>query len=348
MGLLKFAVTARNVLGLDIGSYGIKAVELNTSGAQPVVTNFGYEEVGAGGTEATIRALSTLVERCRFRASRVVSSVSGRNVIVRYVNVREMSDEDLKRSMQYEADKYIPFSTTEVVIDCQRLAGVEPATGEMKVLLVAVKRNVIEEHLDILKSAGLYPSIIDVDSFALGNAFNLCFAEEIKKEEKPKVRALVDIGATKTNINILWRLESRFTREVYVAGNDFTEAIARRLAVDPFEVERLKKEPGERESEIREAIGSILDDLQSEIQLSFDFYENEFEQEVDEIFLSGGSSVVPGVLESFSQAFNRPVQRWAPTDRLSLSLSPETAEQARKTGPQLAVVVGLAGRTYRG
>ncbi len=342
------AISGRNVLGLDIGSSGIKAVELSTAGAQPVITNFGYEEVGAGGTEATVRALSTLVERCRFRAPRIVTSVSGRSVIVRYVNVREMPDEDLKRSMQYEADKYIPFSTTEVVIDCQRLPGVEPATGEMKVLLVAVKRNLIEEHLDILKSAGLHPSIIDVDSFALGNAFNLCFGEEVKQEERPKVRALIDIGASKTNINILSGLESRFTREVYVAGHDFTEAISRRLSVDPFEVERLKKEPSGRESEIQEAIGSVLDDLQSEIQLSFDFYENEFEQEVDEILLSGGSSVVSGVLESFSQAFNRPVQKWAPTERLSLSLSPERAEQARNVGPQLAVVVGLASRTRGG
>jgi len=338
-------MAARIVLGLDIGSTSVKAVELAFQGGRYNITNYGYEGLEGTGEDAKLRALRNLVSRCRFKANRVVTSVSGRSVIVRYVNVRKMSSEELRQSMQYEADKYIPFSTSEVVIDCQRVEGVEAPGEEMKVLLVAVKRNVIDERVALLRSANLVPSIIDVDSFALGNAFTICFARELEKGEGKKVRALIEVGASKTDINIIKGDVSEFTREVYIGGNDFTENIARKLTLDAIEVEKIKRDPGDRADEIKEAISPSLDDLQSEIQLSFDFYENEYDTQVDEIFLSGGGVMLPGVEESFTQAFSRPVTRWSAADKLGTRLASRLLEELNAAKHQIAIPVGLASRT---
>ena len=330
-------------MGLDVGTYGVKGVELSAQGNRFVITNFGSEPIAGGDHEARLRALRDLVSRCRFKATRIVSAVSGRSVIVRYVNIRKMTDDELKQSMRFEADKYIPFSLSEVIIDCQRLGTVEPATGEMKVLLVAVKRNLIDEHVALLKSADISASIIDIDSFALGNAFSMCFGKEEEGGQR-KTRALIDIGASKTDINIMGGLDSQFTREIYVGGNDFTENISRKLMVEPAEVEQLKKAPGEKENEMREAVGPALDDLQNEIQLSFDFFENEYETEINEIYVSGGGSLLPGLEETLSQVFSRPVTRWSPVERLESRLSEQKLNELKAAGSQVAVAVGLASR----
>ena len=332
------------VLGLDIGTYSIKAIELTVQGSRYVISNFGYELAEGTGEDAKLRAIRNLISRGRFKAPRIVTSVSGRSVIVRYVNIRKMADEELKQSIQYEADKYIPFSVSEVVLDCQRIESIEMPSGEMKILLVAVKRNLIDEHITLLKSANLSPSIIDVDSFALGNAYAICFGKEASADTGKKARALIDIGASKTNINIMNGLVSEFTREVYVGGNDFTENISKKLTVEPIEVEKLKKNPAGREGEIKEAITPALDDMQNEIQLSFDFYENEYDSEVGEIYLSGGGAMLTGIEESFSQVFSRPVLKWSPMDKLETRLSGKKLEELKGMGSQVAVAVGLASR----
>ena len=337
-------MAAKVVLGLDIGSFSVKAVELAFQGGRYSITNYGCEPLEGAGEDAKLRAVRNLVSRYRFKAARIVTSVSGRSVIVRYVNVRKMSSEELRQSMQYEADKYIPFSTSEVVIDCQRIEGVEAPGGEMKVLLVAVKRNVIDERMALLRSANLVPSIIDVDSFALGNAFTVCFGRELERGEGKKVRALIDVGASKTDINIISGDLSEFTREVYIGGNDFTENISRKLTLDPIEVEKIKREPGDRIDEIKEAISPSLDDLQNEIQLSFDFYENEYDTEVNEIFLSGGGMMLPGVEESFTQAFSRPVTKWSAVDKLETRLASHRLDELKAAEHQIAIAVGLASR----
>ena len=215
----------------------------------------------------------------------------------------------------------------------------------MKVVLVAVKRNVIDERMALLRSANLVPSIIDVDSFARGNAFTICFGRGLEKGEGKKVIALIDVGASKTDINIISGDVSEFTREVYIGGNDFTENISRKLTLDPVEVEKIKREPGDRADEIKEAISPSLDDLQNEIQLSFDFYENEYDTEVNEIFLSGGGVMLPGVEESFTQAFSRPVTKWSAVDKLETRLASHRLDELKAAEHQIAIAVGLASRT---
>lgn len=333
---------SRTGVGLDIGSHSIKAVELGFSGSRATVTKFGYEEIP--NEEARGESLARLVQECRLKGADVVSSVSGRCVIVRYVNLRKMDDGELRNAIKFEADKYIPFAVDEVVLDCQRLDGSEGVSSEeMRVLLVAVKRNVIEEHVGMLRSLGLNPVIVDVDVFALGNAYVM--AGQAQSEDD--VVALVDVGATKTNINVLQGGRSLFTREVYVAGSDFSSGIARRLSVNPFEVEQLKRQPEGHEEEIREAVASATDDLGKEVRLSLDFFENEFEKNVKSVKLSGGGSRLVGLSAALQELFGKPTECWDPSQFVEVNIGGTHEEEFRRNGAQATVALGLAARMGR-
>jgi len=329
-------------IGLDVGTYAIKMVEVTFSGSTACVTEAGYEEVTSA--EAKAEALRRLVADKGLKGHDVVSSVAGRSVIVRYVNLRKMSQSELQNAIRFEADKYIPFSIDEVVLDCQPIEGAENVgADEMKVLLVAVKRNLIEEHVALLRSAGVNPVIIDVDGFALGNAHVLASRSGATKD----VRALIDIGASKTNINVVEGTKSLFTREVYVGGGDFSAELSRRLTVDPVQVEKLKTEPGERKEELREAVQSVTDDLGNEVRLSLDFFENEFDRPVASVMLSGGGSRLSGLVESLEQNFKKPTQLWNPGTAFPLNLSPKGQQVFEEKGPQMAISLGLAARLGR-
>lgn len=330
------------LIGLDVGTQEVKGVELSRGGDSFVISGFASCKINSPSDQKY--AIKEVLRRGGFKAKKVVSSVSGRSVIVRYVNMLRMSEEDLRSAIRFEADKYIPFEVEDVILDCQILETDEEETDEMKVLLVAAKRNMIDEHVALLQEVGLQPYIVDVDAFALGNAFELRNINSPLMEEQDRVVALIDIGASKTNINILKGNVSYFTREVYLAGNDFTEAIARRLGVDTEEAERIKGDPGDQIAEIEDSVLPSLDDLGNEIHLSFDFYETQFEREVDDIYISGGGSRLPGLERSFERIFERKINFWDPVESLEIRADRVDVNLLKETAPQLAIAVGLASR----
>ncbi len=338
---------SRSILGLDIGSNTIKAVELSQEGERFVITGYGQMEIPSEETQRDI--IREVLGTYGLKAKRVVTAVSGRSVIVRYVSMLKMSEEDLQNAIKFEADKYIPFEVDEVVLDCQKLED-EVKTGEgaqeseeMKVLLVAVKRSLIDDHVSLIQQAGLIPTIIDIDSFALGNAFEFKDLMSPRMEEKEKVVALIDIGANKTNVNIKRGRVSFFTREIYLAGNDFTDAISKRLGLEAHEAESLKKDPGDRIGELMEAVSPTIEDLGNEIHLSFDYYENQFDSEVEEVFLSGGGAKFPQLEETFARIFDRKTALWDPTENIEVSGKVDV-DMMKENGPQLAICMGLASR----
>ena len=337
----------KSLVGLDIGTSEVKAIELTETGGQLRITGFGRAPVES--KETLPDAISDVMKRSGIRTKRVATAVSGRAVIVRYVNMMEMEDEELRSALKYEADKYIPFQLDEVVLDCTRLADFGDAVGsdgarEMKVLLVAVKQTLIAEHLQLLHGLGLVPLTIDIDTFALGNAFELNLMYSPRVEDEEKVIALVDIGSSKTNINIIKNNTSYFSREVYIAGNDFTEAISRGLGTEFEEAEALKISPDEKIETIEESILPTLDDLGNEIHLSFDYYENQYDREVDEVFVSGGSSQVPGLKSTFERVFDRRISFWDPTENLDVKLDDVDVDAMKEHSYKLAIALGLAAR----
>jgi type IV pilus assembly protein PilM len=337
----------KSLVGLDIGTHEVKAIELTDQGEQIALTGFGLGVVE--NKDALPDIISDVLRHSGIRTRRVVTAVSGRAVIVRYINMPSMSDDDLKSALRFEADKYIPFEVDEVVLDCERLGDFGETTNasgdkEMKVLLVAAKQTLIDEQLQLIQGVGLTPTVIDVDTFALGNAFEFNNLHSPRVEDEERVIALVDIGAVKTNINIVKNKTSYFSREVYLAGSDFTEAIARHLGVDSAEADQLKTSPEGREDSLEESVVPVLDDLANEIHLSLDYYENQYDREVDDVYVSGGSCRIPGLQASFERVFNRGVNFWDPTENLEVRSERVDVEALKAHSPQLAIAVGLASR----
>ncbi len=335
----------KSVVGLDIGASEIKAVELTDFGDSVKITGFCHCRVEPG-EDIGVR-INEMLHEAGIKSRRVVTSVSGRSVIVRYITLPLMNDEELKGALRYEADKYIPFEIDEVSIDGQKLEDVESSASgeqEMRVLLCAVKKDLIQDHINMIQETGLTPLAIDVDAFALGNAFELRNQNSPRVDDEDKIVALVDVGSVKTNINILRGNTSYFSREVYLAGDELTEGVARQLHLDDHEAEELKRNPGDRESEICEAIAPTLDDLANEIHLSFDYFENQFDREVGEVLISGGCAQTPGLQETFERVFDRQVLSWDPTENLELKGDRIDIEDLKSYAGQLPIAVGLGAR----
>ncbi len=338
----------KSLVGLDIGSTEVKAVELTEVGDEVKITGFGHGTIES--PDAVQDTIADVLRSSGIKTKRVATAVSGRAVIVRYLNMVRMPEADVKNAIRYEADKYIPFQVDEVILDSMVLPdfvdgpdGPDP-DSEMRVLLVAVKQNLVDEHLQVVQGLGLTPAVIDVDTFALGNAFELNVLNSPRVEDEDKVVALVDIGSIKTNINILKNNTSYFSREIYLAGNEFSEAIARRLGIEVNEAAQLKQTPDGNEHTIEESILPILDDLGNEIHLSFDYYENQYDREIDEVYLSGGSSQLPGLREALERTFDRALAGWDPTENLEVNDDRVDIDVMKSHAPQLAIAVGLASR----
>ncbi len=333
----------RSIVGLDIGSSCIKAIEITQDKFEYIVTAFGQVDIAS--EQARRDAIADLFRNGGFRTKRVASAVSGKSVIFRYVNMARMSEQEMKNAIRFEADKYIPFDIEEVQLDTQKLEETPAGEGraeEMKVLLVAAKKSLVQDQADMLTEFGLQPVSISVDAFALGNAYELNDIVSPGLQESDHTVALVDIGLSKASINILRNNVTYFAREVSMGGQDLTNAITRRFGLEPFEAEALKRDPQDQIAEVQDAVAPVLDDLGNEINLSFDFFENQFEGEVQEVYLSGGSVLLPCLEESLERIFEKRTRVWNPIEGLKVKSDNVDIDALNQAAPQLAVAVGLA------
>jgi type IV pilus assembly protein PilM len=302
------------------------------------VTGVGWERIPSPDlVEDTILAV---ISENNLRAKSTITSISGRSVIVRYVNMNAMPQQELEAAINYEADKYIPYAVDDVQLACQQLGGADDQ-NQIRVLLVAAKKQLVEEHLRLVKKVGITPHAVDVDLFALGNAFELCNLRGQLADQGEAV-ALVDIGAAKTSICIMKSSGDCFTREVYTAGNSITEAIAQRFGEEDADVELMKEDPGDAVDAIRESVMPILEDIGGEVRLSFDYYENQFDQPVSKVYLSGGSVQFPGVVESLGGIFDLDTVRFSPFECLSIEASDDVILKEKSS--DMVVALGLASR----
>lgn len=331
--------STKMVVGLDVGSYSVKAVALQPNGDRLTLQGYAQARIG---TQEPVEVIRKVIDQLGLRPKRMVSSVSGRSVIVRQVETPRLPSDELKAHIAYEADKYIPFGSEEVIIDCQTLPDRDEAKAtNMQVLLVAVRRGFVEDHITQLKAAGLAPEVIDVDVFALSNAYELLGPGPSPSGEKAAT-ALIDIGASKSNIAIVQGNRLLFTREVYLAGNEITDAIVRTFNEPAEDVERIKSAPGEALDALMDAALPAFEDLANEIRLSFDYVEGQFEVQVADLVLTGGSSQLPGIAEILGNILGRPVHVFDPLAGLDLVPSKYDINGLDANGPSLTVALGLA------
>ncbi len=366
-----FPKSAEKVIGVDIGTHAIKIISLKAG----YLTGLGIADISSDSLrglsvdakdDLLINVLKRVLLENKIAVKNTVSAVSGSGVIIRYITLPKMTEKELAATIKFEAEPHISFDIDQVILDYY-IAGekVEKELKKMDVILIAAKKEIVYKHLGILEAAGLTPVAIDVDAFALEGEY-----EFNHPDEKMHSVALINIGSTFTNINIMENGTSRFTRDVLIAGNNFTKVIQRDLRLDYREAEVLKREKGavllreegeklgenaavdnsEKEEEdlsldICEAIKVPVNELLSEIQRSFDYYQAQtHEKSITKVIISGGSAKLKNIDKFFSQELKIPVEIDNPFIKLQINYQVYPQEYLESIAPFFSVALGLAIR----
>ncbi len=340
----------KDIIGLDIGSNHIKAVQLKDSKDSYVLERLGITTLqpelivdgsilDAGNVAEAIREL---VANAGIRPGDVTLSVSGHSsVIIKRVALPRMTEDELEDQIKFEAEQYIPFDIEDVSLDFQILGPAED-NNMMDVLIVAVKKDKINEYVSVVKDAGLTPVIVDVDAFALENMHELNY----DMNEESNI-ALVNIGASMINMNIIKGGVSVFTRDSSVGGNQLTEALQKRFTVSYSNAEKLKKGEaveGISMDEVHEEMETAFQEMISEITRSFDYFRDTTNYEtIDELILSGGVALTDGFVSALSDRTGINAEIADPFRKINIPDSFDS-EYIKSVAPLLSVAAGLAMR----
>jgi type IV pilus assembly protein PilM len=289
-------------------------------------------------------AITKIFAERSIKIKQVATSVSGHSVIVKPIKVQSMSEAELSDSITTEAAQHIPFDIADVNLDFEIL-NPETEGPQMDVLLVAVKKDKILNYTNVLSLAGKAPAVVDIDAFALQNCY------EYNYQPLPDATvALLNLGASVMNINIVKGTTPLFTRDVSVGGNQYTDSLQKELdlSFDDAEALKLGKKVGTVSEDAKTPIlQQVTEIIVLEIQKTFDFFRATASGEhIERIFLAGGSSRVPGLVEALRQEFSLPVEVLNPFQRI-LPPTDSTEQEVLEQNPgQLAVAVGLALRSF--
>jgi type IV pilus assembly protein PilM len=331
----------KSLVGLDIGSSAVKAVELRATGKSFRVAAFAREDMAADsivdGAIIDAGSVSDAIRRAFARAGtrtrEVAASVSGNAVIVKKINLPQMTDAELAESIRWEAEQYIPFDVQDVNLDFQVLPGDGGAKNTMDVLLVAAKKDKIADYSGVITQAGLIPVVVDVDAFAIQNAF------EANYDVDPGVvTVLLNMGASAININIVSGTASIFTRDMSVGGNAYTEAVQREFNLTFERAEQVKQ------GHATDGVEAVNETVLLEIQKTFDFYRATAPSDrLDRVMVCGGGVRVNGFTAALAERFSIPVEPLDPFRRVAFDAD-KSGVTAEVAAPTAVVAVGLALR----
>jgi len=341
----------KKVVGIDIGSSSIKLVELSDGKEGCRLQNVGLsplppEAIVDGALMDSVTIIDTikdLISSTKVKTKDAVASVSGHSVIVKKISLPFMTESELEESIKWEAERYIPFDINDVNIDFH-IFGASPDNPEtMDVILVAAKKDIINDYVSVIMEAGLNPMIMDIDAFALQNMVELNY--EIGKEE---LVAIANIGAAVTSINILKNDISAFTRDVFKGGNQVTEEIQRQLHIDYEEAENIKtgaKVDIASQSVVQNVMRTASESVVGEIANSLDFFQSSTTYEkISKLYLSGGGSKIKDFDILLQQHVGIPVEIVNPFKKVGYSEKDFDVDYLKEIGPMMAVGVGLATR----
>jgi len=339
----------QRVLGVDIGSSSIKVLELKEGGKKAYqMLNFGIAPLPADvvvdgaimDSGVVVEALKGLLSSLKLKTTLAATSVSGTSVLIKKINLPVMTEEELEESIQWEAEQYIT-NINEVNIDFHIL-GPAAEEGQMSVLLVGAKKEIVNERVNLLTEAGLKPVVVDVDAFAVENAFELNYP--INENEHV---VLVNVGASVTNINIVKGPNSIFTRDIALGGKSFTEEVQKALKISSQEAESMKigLTPETMTPEVGNALKVVSDSIAAEIKKSIDFLGLGGEQKINGVYLSGGAARTLTLADSISARTELPVEVIDPFR--NIEYNPRVFDEAYIEGikPTATLVAGLALRS---
>jgi type IV pilus assembly protein PilM len=346
--MFNFSRGSNRTVGLDIGSSSVKVVEFDHSGAQPLLVKFGRcgllpEAIVDGeimDRDVVVDTIAELMELNGITSKEVVTGVSGRAVIVKKILMDQMTDAEARDAIRWEAEQHIPFDIDDVSLDFQVLNR-EGDPEKMEVLLVAAKKEMLESRADLIRSAGLTPTVIDIDSFAVQNAF-----ERNYEHPEGSVTLLLNVGCFTSNVNIVKNGVPYFTRDLSFAGNAILEAIQKDLGVDYDEANDILENPGEdRRDDLQVIVGLVGEELAVGIEKSLSYLRASGEADhIDRICLSGGAAFAPGLREAIEKRQGSPVEIANPFRNIHWDEGLFGDEDPAALGPHYMVAAGLALR----
>ena len=339
------------MVGVDIGSSSVKAVELQGKNGDFQLVSLGYEGLQpdsvVDGQIMELNAVSTAIGNIftehKIKTTKVAAGVNGHSVIVKNIVLPQMTDDELQESFAWHAEEHIPFDISDVNLDYH----VTDSTPEaIHVLLAACKRDKVANLKQAIQLAGKQPAVIDVDAFALQNCY------ELNYDPQPgQVVALLNIGASTTNINILNGNRSVFTRDATFGGNQYTSLLQKELGLTFDQAEQVKRGMPLPESveqrDIQPILDTVSDILALEIQKTMDFYRatvEDGEEAVQQILVSGGGSKLRGLVEFLASRFEVSVEVFDPFRKIRVDARGFDPDYMREVVPEMAIAVGLALR----
>ncbi len=353
-------------MGLDIGSYAVKLVEIDHGKKGRLLRNFGIAPIPMGAIvegsvknpESVAAAIKRLFKNLKVRNRNVAISLSGYAVIAKRIAMEKMDESEMEKAIQEEAEKYIPYDINEVNLDFVLLNAEEPsgeeatedtdsekkAASQVDVLLVAAKKEIVREHVELVQAAGLSPGVLDADAFALQNA------AEISVDRPDGNYVIIALGAGELGINVVFKGVSAFSRDSSYGGASITETIMSEFKVDIEEAEKMKLGGKELSPDQRDLLSRIMSGEVSswvkEIKRALDFILSTYPNEtVDEIVLTGGSCRMGGLRALLEQETNLPVTYLNPFRNLITSNRLFDPDYLEFMAPQVGVAVGLALRS---
>jgi type IV pilus assembly protein PilM len=342
---------AKQCIGLDIGSSSVKAVQLRRKGSGWALNAFGMEplvpQTIVDGTimdqAAVSEALRRLWSRLRLKQKEVAIAIAGHSVIIKKIAVPQMAAETLAANIRSEAEHHIPFGREDVEID-YHVTNPASASGQTELLLVAAKKEVVADYLQVVRDAGLAPQVVDVAAFASQNGFELNYPLDPRE-----TIVLINIGAAISNINIVRAGVSLFTRDITIGGNAFTEEIQKQLAIATDEAEAYKvggsqTEDGVVPQEVIRVMDGVSEVMAGEFQRSLDFFlATTPDANVTRVVLAGGSSKVASLHRAIERRSHLPVEVADAWRRVEIDASLDRAYLAAHS-PAALIGVGLAMR----
>lgn len=346
-----FKQVKKSLVGLDIGSSSIKAVELQKKGNNLHLLSLGFENLQpdtiVDGQIMELNNVSNVIasifKEHQIKTPRVAAGVSGHSVIVKNIVLPQMSEEELRESFSWHAEEHIPFDIADVNLDYQLTGHTSDA---IQVLMAACKSDKIANVKQAIQLAGKQPVIIDVDAFALQNCYELNY-----QPQPGEVVALLNIGAATMNINILNGVRSVFARDASVGGSQYTSLLQKELGLTFEQAEGVKRGyplPEDVETRpIQPIIETVSDILALEVRKTMDFYRTTAEESGDsiqKILIAGGGSKLPGLAEYLAKRFEIPVEVFDPFRQIQVDSRKFDPDYMREIVPEMAVAVGLALR----
>jgi type IV pilus assembly protein PilM len=339
-----------HLVGLDIGSRSIKAAEIVDTKRGPTLKHFGIVDIAHGaieeGTindpESVAESIQQLFKSYNIKESNVAVSIGGYSVIVKKINVQTMAEEQLQETIHFEAEQYIPFDISDVNLDFQILGENETNPNQMNVFLVAAKKDMVNDYINLVNLAGLNPCIVDVEAFALQNTF------EANYNVDGENIALIDIGASKTSLNILKGNSSVFMRDVSLGCGQINQKIMSLVECSFEEAEQLKygDNPDRLSPEdLKGIVSSVVADWCTEIRRALDFFYSTYpEDQIKRIVISGGGANINEFRQLLATEASAEVEPINPFKNFHLDGKSFDEAFVKQIAPQAAISMGLAMR----